>query len=137
MTTVQASIEKMNRGAKKEPTLCFIMGKTAYFTDRSVFEQLGDDWDDAPYEHNAGPPSSGIGKTVNFSGPLKTPADIIKSGFNRGLSVLEINQGVMPWLTGSRKKGNEVRTVKIMAGVSIPEFVRLVQSVGGKASINN
>lgn len=36
--------------------LCYIDGPWAYFTTQPVAEQWGDDWDDAPYEHNAGDP---------------------------------------------------------------------------------
>jgi hypothetical protein len=36
--------------------LCYIAEPWAYFTTRPVEEQWGDDWDDAPYEHNAGRP---------------------------------------------------------------------------------
>lgn len=41
------------------PRLCFVDYKRemrAYFTTQPVQKQWGDDWDDAPYEHNAGPP---------------------------------------------------------------------------------
>lgn len=38
--------------------LCYINGSTAYFTTLSLDDQWGDDWDDAPYEHNAGTPYS-------------------------------------------------------------------------------
>jgi hypothetical protein len=36
--------------------LCYVRGDNAYFTTASLEEQWGDDWDDAPYEHNAGRP---------------------------------------------------------------------------------
>lgn len=37
--------------------LCYIDdSKGAYFTTQPLEEQWGDDWNDAPYEHNAGPP---------------------------------------------------------------------------------
>ena len=39
-----------------EPVLCYIEGPWAYFTTRPLADQCGDDWDDAPYEHNAGWP---------------------------------------------------------------------------------
>jgi len=38
------------------PRLCYVERQWAYFTTRPIAEQWGDDWDDAPYEHNAGEP---------------------------------------------------------------------------------
>jgi hypothetical protein len=40
----------------REPILCYIEGGTAYFTTQKIEDQWGDDWNDAPYEHNAGLP---------------------------------------------------------------------------------
>ena len=45
----------MKRKSKKGYRLCFIKGNVLYFTD-NFEKQWGDDWDDAPYEHNAGEP---------------------------------------------------------------------------------
>ena len=36
--------------------LCFVDKTWAYFTTKPIESQWGDDWDDAPYEHNAGEP---------------------------------------------------------------------------------
>ena len=36
--------------------LCYIDSKCAYFTSQEIDKQWGDDWNDAPYEHNAGEP---------------------------------------------------------------------------------
>lgn len=36
--------------------LCFVKGNRAYFTRKDLDEQWGDDWDDRPYEYNAGEP---------------------------------------------------------------------------------
>lgn len=41
---------------KPEFGLCYVKGCFAYFTSQPVEEQWGDDWNDAPYEHNAGEP---------------------------------------------------------------------------------
>lgn len=56
-----------------EPVLCYVCGPWAYFTTRPLADQWGDDWDDAPYEHNAGTPyewreSDGIGCLCNGPG---------------------------------------------------------------------
>lgn len=39
-----------------ELALCYVKGDAAYFTTRRLGEQWGDDWSDAPYEHNSGEP---------------------------------------------------------------------------------
>ena len=39
-----------------KPILCYVRGAWAYFTTQPLEDQWGDDWDDAPYEHNAGSP---------------------------------------------------------------------------------
>jgi hypothetical protein len=36
--------------------LCYVNLPWCYFTTKPLDEQWGDDWDDAPYEHNAGEP---------------------------------------------------------------------------------
>ena len=38
--------------------LCYVDQSWAFFTTKSLSDQWGDDWDDAPYEHNAGYPYS-------------------------------------------------------------------------------
>jgi hypothetical protein len=45
-----------NKAEKKDPVLCYVDGVFAYFTTQSLKKQTGDDWNDAPYEHNAGEP---------------------------------------------------------------------------------
>lgn len=37
--------------------LCYVDAETAFFTSGSVADAWGDDWDDAPYQHNAEIPS--------------------------------------------------------------------------------
>jgi hypothetical protein len=36
--------------------LCYVKESSAWFTTRPLGEQRGDDWEDAPYEHNASEP---------------------------------------------------------------------------------
>ena len=40
----------------KDPILCYVDEPWAYFTTQDLDKQWGDDWNDAPYEHNAGTP---------------------------------------------------------------------------------
>jgi hypothetical protein len=69
----------------QEPVLCYVEKCWAFFTRAPLSAQWGDDWDDAPYEHNAGWPyeeytsngtrlDSRIVK-IAFDSDLQTPAD--------------------------------------------------------------
>lgn len=119
--------------------LCYIEGNIAYFTTQPLAKQWGDDWNDAPYEHNAGEPYSPhspegdqweISKLM-FEGPLKTPADIgSPSGYRSLYSVEEINALAIAWLTPepySAKPGAK----PILAGCTKLEFTHLVEAAGG------
>lgn len=39
-----------------EPVLCYVTSRFAWFTTAPLEKQWGDDWNDRPYEHNAGDP---------------------------------------------------------------------------------
>lgn len=97
----------------------------AYFTPRSLKDQWGDDWNDAPYEHNAGTP---------YDDQRDTEADIIVIPFlkthdfclpeehflNSPYSVKDINNGAVAWLY-SCEKG-----ISIQAGINPIEFINLM-----------
>ena len=116
--------------------LCYVENNWAFFTSGPILgegKQWGDDWDDAPYEHNAGEPyyhRSGY-KIVKmaYDGPFNTPADDSRSGNSR-YSVEGINKGVTPWLITSSFASSP--HVNIFAGVSIEEFESLVRQGSGK-----
>jgi hypothetical protein len=127
-----------------EPVLCFIKDNTAYFTTQELSKQTGDDWDDAPYEHNAGRPykpfrpvredwnEDGTPKweisEVLFQTDLVTPDE-----YHYGSSsycVEDINAKYVPWLATAKYSGDP--KVVIHAGVTITEFKRLIRSAGGK-----
>lgn len=76
--------------------LCLVKGNCLYFT--SDFEnQTGDDWDDAPYEHNAGQPY--IHNTEILRVCILTPFVSPCTGYlNSPYSVDEINKGKIPWV---------------------------------------
>lgn len=81
--------------------LCYIessgSGGTAYFTTNDLDRQWGDDWNDAPYEHNAGSPyewleymgDRGIAKyeirKVDFSGTISCTRVATTRGTRRGV----------------------------------------------------
>jgi len=107
--------------------LCYVEGDTAYFTTQPLDKQWGDDWNDAPYEHNAGTPYAWSERedkprwyihTLKFTG-FESPADIAMS--NSHYSVEMINNGCVAWLTSSRKP-----VVNIYAGSTIGAFKRKI-----------
>ena len=133
--------------------LCYVDGHYAYFTTQDLKSQWGDDWDDAPYEHNAGEPygpcchrqdgggcacdickrdwnEDGTPKwsivAVMWDGPFETPcANVTNSRY----SVEMINAGQVPWL---RTDEWTKPPLAIMAGVSLDDFIDLVYQAGGK-----
>lgn len=134
--------------------LCYIDKQTAYFTTQQLSNQQGDDWDDVPYEHNAGAPytaairyymnggSEKIASDWNDDATPKweicqvkfeldycyaTPAQ--QAGTNSIYSVEMINRGDVPWITGgSWPKKHLV----VWAGTSMENFKHMVQRAGGK-----
>ena len=134
--------------------LCYIDGGTAYFTTQELSKQWGDDWDDVPYESNAGTP---YGPSISYyadgrqeknprdwnedSTPkweiqtvrfdcydLESPAD---KGYK--VNVMEINAGAVAWLYGTTKdsEGNRIH-VTVLAGDTIDEFKQKIRQMGGK-----
>lgn len=115
----------------------FIVGKQEYyawFTNTPTLdEQWGDDWDDVPYEHNAGCPYEEKGHDlirVPFYVPrylyCKFPCDYGFGG-NSPFSVEDINNGAVPWIFA--KKGKFQRAIKIDAGISPELFIQLINDI--------
>ena len=125
--------------------LCYIDGGTAFFTTQPLADQWGDDWDDAPYEHNAETPywpsihyyADGTQKKserdwnadgtpkwtileVEFTGNVCRPCD---GKINSQYSVEQINRGEVPWLS--------MPFACIYAGASLAEFREFIQRAGG------
>ena len=115
--------------------LCYIDDNWAWFTTLDVAEQWGDDWNDAPYECNAGNPYSWNEtrgargekpwdlKKIAFEGPFDTPSSWGSSRW----SVQDINTGTIAWLWT-----DDDPHVNIFAGTTLPEFIELVLKAGGK-----
>lgn len=129
--------------------LCYIENNFAYFTTQDLDKQWGDDWDDAPYEHNAeepyapslryftadrqekvetdwnedGTPKWEIMKIAFYCPSAATPADT--AGMNSPYSVQMINNKLIPWLTVYPQKW-------LFAGVSIDSFVEFIEDAGGE-----
>jgi hypothetical protein len=110
--------------------------KTLYFSELEPEEMWGDDWDDAPYEHNAGTPYTNnyekpieghpneyeqidtiqVIMTNDYYPEIRTP----RTGkLNSQFTVKDINQKVTPWL--SIVDGDD--TTHIQAGTTLEEFL--------------
>jgi len=118
--------------------LCYVDDHFAYFTTQELCDQYGDDWNDVPYEHNAGRPSEwNLGDhraweicKVAFEANMRTPADIAYS--NSAYSVDMINAGMAPWLASDPRHVDKPPYYQIYAGVSIEEFTRTIHAAGGQ-----
>jgi len=115
------------------PRLCYIDGCWAYFTTQPLGKQWGDDWDDAPYEHNAGTPYGPRGDErpweiikVAFEADLQTPADFAAG--NSRYSVEDINQKAVAWLASPSWSKDKI---SIHAGATVEEFCAAIKSVDG------
>ncbi len=120
--------------------LCYICPRDrfAWFTSIPLESQWGDDWNDAPYEHNAGDPYNEHkedGKylphhlvKVAWDGPWSTPADL--AGSNSAWSVQGINRGCVAWLVPDGW-GSKDDSRPIHAGTSLTSFIEAVERSGG------
>lgn len=100
--------------------LCYVYKGVAYFTSLPLSEQWGDDWDDAPYEHNSGEPyEDGLILKVHF--PDEEFLEPSYGHVNSPYSVKDINNKKVPWLV---HYSNETR---IYAGESLKEFLQKTQ----------
>lgn len=125
-----------------EYKLCYVYDNRAWFTTQELNAQWGDDWNDAPYEHNAEIPYKYRDTVYNlktrkmepnpapryevvcvyYGGEFTTPED---GHYNSPYSVEQINAGAVPWLKSIHAP------IKIWAGATYPEFVALIHEAGG------
>ena len=121
---------------EKEFRLCYVDENVMYFTDN--FEnQWGDDWNDAPYEHNAEEPYEwrddlteeenkyhGHIRYIGYrtSWEIRTP-DV--GYLNSPYSVEQINKGAVPWLYCDEAGG-------LMGGSTIDEAIEWLKKAGLK-----
>ena len=96
----------------------------AYFCEPDAW---GDDWNDAPWEHNAERPTSWITRVVYLDSDLETPGHNM---LNSPWSVDDINKGAVAWLSSHYGRG-----IHIPAGATVAEFVRQVGAAGGIALV--
>jgi hypothetical protein len=115
--------------------LCYVSDRVAYFASAPPAEVWGDDWNDAPYGHNAGTPYEHVWRgeervpiTIELvpyvGGWLETPAE--RAGGNSWCTVEQINRGEIPWLTSPATEAS------LRAGATIDEFFAFVRAAGGR-----
>lgn len=115
--------------------LCYVEHGMAYFTTQNLDEQWGDDWNDAPYEHNAGMPyvpRSDIGREGYEVWRVRTNNYLVepKEGhLNSPYSVESITREKRaPWL---RTPGWDERNIEVWAGASFEEFRDAIEETDG------
>ena len=126
---------------KKEYRLCYVDGQKAWFTD-NFEKQWGDDWNDKPYECNAGEPYE------NWSELIEDNEDVFKRKYKHHqiklktlyfetddwseqkpcdmgrFSVEDINKGTIAWVHTDK--------FNILAGTEMEEFIKIIKENGGK-----
>jgi len=112
--------------------LCYVDGNKAYFTS-DFKNQWGDDWDDRPYEHNAGTPynfyqdKNGVEQEIKLKEiyfDLPVWYDVPCSGTdNSRYSVQDINNHRVPWISYDGHY--------IFAGTSYSSFIKTIEELGG------
>ena len=119
-----------------EYQLCLVSGSFAHFTDCPLNLQWGDDWDDAPFEHNAGSPYAN-----HDEGGERVKHDVfsvfIAGGFdypdsyqlNSAYSVEQINDKEVAWMKTDRHnvKWQGCENVEVWAGATFAEFLDYVR----------
>lgn len=141
--------EILRRGAdcKNYPNPDYIEGVQeyyAYFTSLPLKDQWGDDWDDAPYEYNAGEPYDSLYEETDENGHwkdyeiVKVPFYLNFGGFsimrpedyvdNSPFSVSDINSGAVAWIY-ARAKNKECNGISIMAGINPEEFLNKLKEI--------
>ena len=114
----------------------------AFFTEVALSDQWGDDWDDTPYEHNAGEPYD-----YHYEGDerkehliVKVPFYIRRDGFyvklprdyaydNSPFCVRDINAGAVAWIFARGWERKSIDGLAIQAGANPYEFFELVDQI--------
>lgn len=117
----------------KNYKLCYLKDGVAHFTRKELHEQWGDDWDDVPYEHNAGEPyyddKDDILRVYFEAWEYKEPQEDF---YNSPYSVMAINNKEVPWL---RARFFESKLEPIYAGCSIEKFIKLIEKAKGEVFV--
>lgn len=120
---------------KQQPkiTLCYVHSindwtHELWFSDKKPTDLWGDDWNDAPYEHNAAPPYEYTRKNkskVDFKRYILIGNDIVSPSYehlNSPWSVEQINKQETYWLTTGKSD--------FYAGCTINEITTALENQG-------
>lgn len=129
-----------------QPVLCYVRGAEAWFTTRRLEDQFGDDWNDAPYEHNAGDPYEWRAESYRDGALVPNPEpqwEIVKLFFeipwseqpdeyvaNSPWSVEQVNRQAVPWV--QRDRYSKDPPFRIWAGTTLDDFKAQVRAAGGR-----
>lgn len=149
-----------------DPVLCYVCrhDHAAWFTTRALGEQWGDDWNDVPYDCNAGDPYGPSGLSLRLPRPGEVPrpgnkwvrmTDWRRDGTPGWRLVRLIWCG--PLILPHERWGNSCRLsvqginagdspwllpaegadhgIRIQAGTPLTDFVRLVRVAGGAVAL--
>lgn len=112
-----------------------------FFTTGDVKAEWGDDWNDAPWEHNAGHPymeqegAKYFWMRIEDNGVcrIKTPEET-SDLYNSPYSVEKINRGLTPWLVveiwNDGARTYEEHTDLFPAGLSLDKFISRCKDTG-------
>lgn len=124
-----------------------------YFTPLELGKQWGDDWNDRPYEHNAGEPYTsdytqpeqgvkngvGIYPRINIKTLIIEAEDYRISFYtprhsyqNSPYSVEDINNLKVPWI---KIQFDDYTPINLMAGMEYNEIIKICQKIGIKVYI--
>ena len=123
--------------------LCYVDGNKAWFT-KILKNNGGDDWDDAPYEHNAGEPYNDWSELIEDNEDIfkrkykhheikhkvlyfETESNMIlpcDNYLNSPYSVEDINKQAVAWI--------HTDDFNILAGTTIENFIDILERHGGK-----
>ena len=114
----------------------------AFFTEVALADQWGDDWDDAPYEHNAEEPYDHYyqGDERKEHLIVKVPFYVRHDGFyvkmprdyaydNSPFCVRDINAGAVAWIFARGLESKCIDGIAIQAGVNPYEFFERVDKI--------
>ena len=128
----------------------------AFFTSISLKEQWGDDWDDYPYNCNAGEPyddisdtetSTKLNNSVFSISNYRYPYDILKVRMNihswdvklaedivENISIRDINAGAVAWIFYSPSFRLNKTPVCIHAGCTAEEFIKKIELIESQST---
>ena len=114
----------------------------AFFTEMPLVDQWGDDWDDAPYEHNAEEPYDHYyqGDERKEHMIVKVPFYVRHDGFyvklprdyaydNSPFCVRDINAGAVAWIFARGMESKCIDGIAIQAGVNPYKFFERVDRI--------